>query len=91
MKVYKYAIYELKEYIDENDIYSIKNFIDKTDFNGNDIPWDLVYQKVYLYSCLKKKKEIKEYLESLFSIFNSITQIGIRQTFKYGNYIYNKN
>lgn len=90
MKLYKYAINELKEYIDKNDVHSLKNFINKTDFNNDNIPWELVYQKVYLYCCLKKNKECKEFLESIFSFFNPITQIAIRQTFNYGNYIYNK-
>ena len=91
MKIYKYAINELKESIDRNDLNSLKDFFHETDFNDSKIPWDYVYQKVYLYSCLKKKKEIKEWLESLFIFFNPITQIAIRQTFSYGNFIFHKN
>ena len=72
MKIYKYAINELKESIDRNDLNSLKDFFHETDFNDSKIPWDYVYQKVYLYSCLKKKKEIKEWLESLFIFFNSL-------------------
>lgn len=49
--------------------------------------WEYVYQKLYLHACLKKKVEIVEWMKGLFSMFDPIQQIGIRQMFSYGKYL----
>jgi hypothetical protein len=53
-------------------------------------PWEYVYQKLYLHACLKKKPQIAEFMKGLFSQFDPIQQIGIRQMFSYGNYLLRK-
>lgn len=49
--------------------------------------WEYVYQKLYLHACLKKKVAIVEWMKGLFSMFDPIQQIGIRQMFSYGKYL----
>lgn len=53
-------------------------------------PWEYVYQKLYLHACLKKKATIAEFMKGLFTQFDPIQQIGIRQMFSYGNYLLRK-
>lgn len=90
MQKYNYLIYEIKEFIDQNDLQALQQYFQQLDLNDTTIPWDFVYQKVYLHACLKKKKEIKEWFEGLISLFNPISQSAIKHTFNYGNYIANK-
>ncbi len=54
---------------------------------GENYAWEYVYQKLYLHACLKKKVEIVEWMAGLFSMFDPIQQIGIRQMFSYGKYL----
>lgn len=54
---------------------------------GEPFPWEYVYQKLYIHACLKKKVRIAEWMKGLFSQFDPIQQIGIRQMFSYGNYL----
>jgi hypothetical protein len=46
-----------------------------------------LYQKVYLHACLKKKVEIVDWLTSLFSTFDQVSQIAMRQMFPYGRHL----
>ena len=89
MQIYKLLIQEIKQKIDFNDFEGCKEFYNNLDFNEY-IPWDYVFQKVYLHACLKKKLNFKVWFESLFSQFNPMQQIAIRQTFSYGNYLFSK-
>ncbi len=57
---------------------------------GEAFAWEYVYQKLYLHACLKKKTEIADWMRGLFSQFDPIQQIGIRQMFSYGNYLLRK-
>jgi len=90
MQKYNYLILEIKEFINQNDLLSLQQYFQQLDLNDTTIPWDFVYQKIYLHSCLKKNKEIKEWFESLISLFNPISQSAIKHTFHYGNYLMNK-
>lgn len=55
------------------------------------LPIEYMYQQIYLHACLKKKKVIADWLESIFTlIFDDIQRIGLRQMFSYGNYLLNK-
>lgn len=50
-------------------------------------PWEYVYQKLYLHACLKKKRIVVEWMNGLFSKFDPIQQIALRQMFSYGRYL----
>lgn len=62
---------------------------EETDF-GRPVAWDYIFQKVYLHAALKKKKDICDWLDTLFVTFNEMTQIAIRQMFPYARYLLRK-
>lgn len=52
------------------------------------LPWESIYQQVYLHACLKKKEVFAKWIQGLFTtIFDDIQQIGLRHMFAYGNYL----
>ena len=54
---------------------------------GENYPWEYIYQKLYLHACLKKKRKIVEWMDSLFGLMDPIQQIALRQMFSYGRYL----
>lgn len=50
-------------------------------------PWEYVYQKLYLHACLKKKRQVVEWMNGLFERFDPIQKIALRQMFSYGRYL----
>jgi hypothetical protein len=55
------------------------------------LPWESIYQQVYLHACLKKNVRIAKWIQSIFTkVFDEVQQIGLRQMFAYGNYMLNK-
>ena len=80
-------LHECKEYINANKFEEFKDFykeLTESEFETQP-DWANLYQKVYLHACLKKRAEIAEWLESLFTQFPPITQIAYRQMFFYGH------
>ncbi len=57
------------------------------EMSGENYPWEYIYQKLYLHACLKKKRRIVEWMDSLFQLMDPIQQIGLRQMFSYGKYL----
>lgn len=85
-------LHECKEYINANKFEEFKEFykeLTESEFETQP-DWANLYQKVYLHACLKKRKEIAEWLESLFTQFPPITQIAYRQLFFYGHFLLRK-
>lgn len=81
-----------KEMIDAGDLQSLQDYyasLQNTLFEFG-VPWDYIYQHVYLHACLKKQIEIVSWLKTVYENFNMIEQIAIRQMFSYGNYLLNK-
>lgn len=55
------------------------------------LPWESIYQQVYLHACLKKNVRIAKWIQSIFTtVFDEVQQIGLRQMFAYGNYMLKK-
>ena len=77
----------IKDAIDKDDLKEVQEMYDSIDFNDSQIPWDYVFQKVYLYACLKKKQKFIAWFENIFYQFNQIQQSGIRHTLNYGRFI----
>lgn len=80
-------LHECKEYINANKFEEFKEFykeLSESEFETQP-DWANLYQKVYLHACLKKRKDIAEWLETLFTQFPPITQIAYRQLFFYGH------
>lgn len=74
-----------KTLIDEGNLDELQAVFQEV--QGENYAWEYVYQKLYLHACLKKKVEIVEWMKGLFSMFDPIQQIGIRQMFSYGKYL----
>ncbi len=88
----EYIIREIKDVINKGNIDELKELWENyqnTDFNDI-IAWDYVFQKVYLHACLKKKVDMVQWLELLFSQFNEIHKIALRHTLIYGKYLLRK-
>ena len=47
------------------------------DIQDEDFPWEYLYQKLYLHVCLKKKKRIVVWMDSLFGLMDPIQQIAL--------------
>lgn len=76
---------EAKHLINENNLEALQVFY--SEHSQENYAWEYVYQKLYLHACLKKKREIVEWLKSLFPQFDPIQQIALRQMFSYGKYL----
>ncbi len=55
---------------------------------NNRINYQYIFQKLYLYSCIKGKKEILEVLFNIYKTFSIVDKIALRPTIIYGKYIY---
>lgn len=80
-------LHECKEYINANKFEEFKEFykeLSESEFETQP-DWANLYQKVYLHACLKKRHQIAEWLETLFTQFPPITQIAYHQLFFYGH------
>ena len=72
---------EFKQYI----LYVINNQESNTEYK---LAYEYIFQQVYIHACLKKKRDIAEWLQTtLFPRLDPIQQIGLRQVFPYGRYL----
>ena len=80
---------EAKEFITAGKVQEFKDYTQELLNSEFDVQpdWPNLFQKVYLHACLKKQKEIAEWIVGLFSMFDPITQIAYRQVFFYGRYL----
>jgi hypothetical protein len=79
---------DIKQFINENKLEELKIYYnDLMQYDLTDVALPDLYQKVYIHACLKKRRAIAEWLESLFPKFDPITQIAYRQVFSYGRYL----
>lgn len=76
---------ECKTLIEEDNLGALQDYYE--DSLGEAYPWEYIYQKLYLHACLKKKKQIVEWMNGLFPQFDPIQQIALRQMFSYGRYL----
>ena len=74
---------ELKEYYKTLDEYQI--------FISNTIPYELIFQKIFIHACNYGNKEIIEWLVEKYNEMDNIRKIALRQLFFYGKYILKKN
>jgi hypothetical protein len=74
---------ELKEYYNTLDEYEI--------FISNTIPYELIFQKIFIHACNYGNKEIIEWLVEKYNEMDNIRKIALRQLFFYGKYILKKN
>ena len=83
---------ECKYFITHDNLESLKELYEHyyTDSESKDVAWDVVFKDIYIHACLKKRKDIVEWLDEIYKEFDPIIKIGLRQMFPYAKYLYNK-
>jgi hypothetical protein len=93
MSIEEQLIAEIKPYINLGNLEGLKElwveYYSETEFD-REVAWDFVFQKIYLHAALKKQKHICKWLDTIFSQFNPIQQIALRQMFSYARHLLNK-
>lgn len=93
MSIEEQLIAEIKPYINRGNLDGLKEqwneYRNDTEFERQ-IAWDFIFQKVYLHAALKKQKAICEWLDTVFTDFDPIQQIALRQMFAYARHLLNK-
>ncbi len=93
MSIEEQLISEIKPYINKGNLDGLKEqwqeYRLETEFD-REIAWDFVFQKIYLHAALKKQKHICEWLDTVFTEFDPIQQIALRQMFPYARHLLNK-
>jgi len=87
----------LKGLVDKNDLNAMKTYYSTLPEEEEDttimfvnIPWDVVFQRVYLHACLRKRIDIVAFLVQVYETMDPIDKIALRQVFPYGRYLLNK-
>ena len=83
---------ECKEYIRNRDLRGLKAYFDElaqTEFIQRP-NWPAIFQKVYLYACLKKDIIAVAWLETIAREIDAVQHLGISQTLAYGRHLINK-
>lgn len=76
---------QCKALIDKGHLESLQAIFQETDFDGTG--WEDLYVKLYTHACLRGRTEIAGWLRSLYTGFNPMQQIALRQAFAYGDYL----
>ena len=74
-----------KDRINNGDIHGLQEILESV--KDEKIDWQRIFLKVYLHACLKKQKEIVEWLTEVYETFDSISKIALRQVFPYGKFL----
>ena len=85
----KILVSTCKSYVTEGNLEGLQAYYSEIqsmeyEYNPN---WQYIYQQVYLHACLKKKRDIADWLTSIFPSFDPVSQIALRQVFPYGRYL----
>lgn len=80
-------IQPFKLYINADNLESCQLYMVELRNTYEELPWDYIFQKVYLHACLKKKTTIVDWLLEMYKELNPIEQIAIRQVFPYGRHL----
>jgi hypothetical protein len=93
MSIEDQLISEIKLYINKGNLDGLKEqweeYYSETDF-GREIAWDYIFQKIYLHAALKKQKPICDWLDIIYTKFDPIQQIALRQMFPYARHLLSK-
>ena len=80
-------VYSIKKLIDDNsDVDTISEAI--YDLPHSSLPMDYIIQKIYIHACLRKRREIAEWiLSEAEKHLDPIQWFAIRQMRSYGRYL----
>ncbi len=76
-----------KLYIDADNLEACQVYLAELREEYEGLPWDYIFQKVYLHACLKKRVAIVEWLNIVYTELDPIAQIVLRQVFPYGRHL----
>lgn len=93
MSIEEQLIAEIKPFINIGNLEGLKEqwneYRFETEFD-REIGWDYIFQKIYLHAALKKQKHICNWLDTIYTHFDPIIQIALRQMFPYARHLLNK-
>lgn len=93
LQISESIVKDCKEIINKNSLQDIKVFWADLQTYEYDSPpdWPWIFQKIYIHSCLKGKKDIADWVKEEFEKnVDPIQIIAYRQTYSYGNYLLQK-
>ena len=64
--------------------------LDPVGHEDDDVDWPYILQKTYLHACLKKRRDMVDWLGSLFEQMDPINRIAYRHTLNYGKVLINR-
>ena len=76
---------ECKTLIEKDNLEGLQETYEE--YKDENLPWEYVYQKLFLHACLKKKQRIVEWFKTLFQLLDPIQQIALKPTLHYGKYL----
>ena len=76
---------QCKTLIEEDNVEGLQGFYEE--YKDEELPWEYIYQKLYLHACLKKKHRVVEWMKPMFEKLDPIQKIALRQMFSYGKYL----
>jgi hypothetical protein len=83
---------DIKEVVERGSLDTLQTFyayLQKA-HEDEEIDWPYVLQKTYLHACLKKRKDMVDWLATLFELLDPINKIAYRHTLSYGRFLVNK-
>jgi len=83
---------DIKEVVERGSLDTLQTFyayLQKA-HEDEDIDWPYILQKTYLHACLKKRKDMVDWLTTLFEMLDPINKIAYRHTLNYGRFLANK-
>jgi hypothetical protein len=90
----KAVILQCKVYINNADLTSLQAYIQDILTTNLDyrLPYEYIFQHIYIHACLKKHTEIARWLKDDIyeNNFDIVQKIALRQVFNYGNYLLHK-
>ena len=84
------VVRDIKPYIEAGNLDACKEQVAQLRVEYEDVPWDYMFQKVYLHACLKKKVNIVEWLLEVYKELEPVDQIALRTVFPYGRALLRK-
>ena len=84
---------DIKAHIERDDLAAVQavySDLRSDEEAAAEIDWTTLFKDCYLHACLKKKPSIAAWFEEVFTEFDPIAQIALRQTFSYGRYLLRK-
>ena len=83
---------DIKEVVERGNLDTLQTFYDylQKTHEDEDVDWPYILQKTYLHACLKKRRDMVDWLGSLFEQMDPINRIAYRHTLNYGKVLINK-